>query len=152
VLIFCIKTVVYLDTTTLFRVYVLLYGYTVPSSYNCTHVCDFSRGTIHFYSVSEVQIHAWFRPMATRGSQRGCKYYHACIAKAVLFHAWVVLITTIVLYQCRMSIQSLLHRRVLATTSTSTKNTLVIVIWDSITFCVAMSVQWLTGLNQPCTG
>jgi len=39
-----------------------------------------------FYSVSEVQIHAWFKPMATRGSQRGYKYYHACVAKAV-FHA-----------------------------------------------------------------
>jgi len=33
---------------------------TVPSSYNCTHACDFARGTTRFYSVSEVQIHAWF--------------------------------------------------------------------------------------------
>jgi len=29
----------------------------VPSSYNCTHVCDFSHGNTCFYSVSEVQIH-----------------------------------------------------------------------------------------------
>jgi len=59
---------------------------TVPSSYNCTHACDFLHGTTHFYSVSEVQIHAWFSPTATHGSQRGYKYYHACVAKAV-FHA-----------------------------------------------------------------
>jgi len=26
---------------------------TVPSSYNCTHVCDFLHGTTRFYSVSE---------------------------------------------------------------------------------------------------
>jgi len=122
---------------------------TVPSSYNCTHTCNFSCVTPRFYSVSEVQIHAWFRPMATRGSQRGCKYYHACVAKAVLFHAWVVLITMGVLYQRHVSIQSLLHRRVFWT---STKNTLMIVVWDSTTFCVEKSVQWLTGLNQPCTG
>jgi len=44
--------------------------------------------------VNWVQIHAWFWPTATRGSQRGYKYYHACVAKAV-FHAWVVLIATI---------------------------------------------------------
>jgi len=61
-------------------------SYTVPSSYNYTHACDFSRGITHFYSVSEVQIHAWFRPTATRGSQHGYKYYHVGIAKAVLFH------------------------------------------------------------------
>jgi len=28
------------------------------------------------YSVSEEQIHVWFRPTATRGSQRGYKYDH----------------------------------------------------------------------------
>jgi len=67
-------------------------------------VCDFLRGTTHFYSVSEVQIHAWFRPTATRGSQRGYKYDLACVAKAFLFHAWVVLITTGVLYQLHVSI------------------------------------------------
>jgi len=50
---------------------------TVPSSYNCTRTYDFSCGTTRFYSVSEVQIHAWFRPMATHGSQRGYKYNHA---------------------------------------------------------------------------
>jgi len=48
----------------------------VPSSYNCTHACDFLCGTTRFYSVSEVLIHVWFRPMATRGSQRGYKYDH----------------------------------------------------------------------------
>jgi len=100
---------------------------TVPSSYNCTHMCDFSRGTTRFYSLSEVQIHAWFRPMATHGSQRGYKYDHVWVAEAVLVHAWVVLITTGVLYQRCVSIQSLLHGSVLATTSKSTWNTLVIV-------------------------
>jgi len=109
-----------------------------------------------FYTMSEVQIHAWFRPTATCGSQRCYKYNHAWVAKVVLVHVWVVLITTGVLYQwCGVSTQSLLHARVLATTSTSTKNTLVIVIWDTLcctTVCVAMSVQWLMGLNQPCTG
>jgi len=37
----------------------------------------FLRGTTCFYRVSEVQIHAWFRPTATRVFQRGCKYDHA---------------------------------------------------------------------------
>jgi len=101
---------------------------TGPSSYNCTHACDFSRGTTR---LSEDQIHAWFRPTATCGSQRGYKYDHAWVAKAVLVHPWVVLITTGVLYQRCVSILSLLHGHVLATTSTSAKNTLVIAIWDS---------------------
>jgi len=51
-------------------------SYTVPSSYNCTHTCDFLHGITRFYSVSEIQIHAWFRPMATRGSQCGYKSDH----------------------------------------------------------------------------
>jgi len=49
-------------------------------------VCDFLHGTTRFYSVSEVQIHAWFGPTATCGSHSGYKYDHACVAKAVLFH------------------------------------------------------------------
>jgi len=66
---------------------------TVLSSYKCTHVCDFSRGTTRFYSMSEFQIHAWLRPMTTHGSQRGYKYYDVCVAKAV-FPARVILIAT----------------------------------------------------------
>jgi len=81
--------------------------------------------TTCFYSMSEVHIHAWFRSTATCGSQHGYKYDHAWVGKAVLVHACVVLITRGVLYQWRMSIQSLLHGRVLriTTTSTSTKHT-----------------------------
>jgi len=56
------------------RLEYIIHWYTVPSSYNCTHVCDFSHGTTRFYSVSKVQIHALLRPTATRGSQCGYKY------------------------------------------------------------------------------
>jgi len=61
--------------------------------------------------------------MATRVSQHGYKYDPTWVVKAVLVHAWVVLITTGVLYQRRVSIQSLLHGCVLATTSAHQQRT-----------------------------
>jgi len=94
----------------------------VPSSYNCTHACDFSRGNTHFYNVSEVQIHAWFRPTVTHGSQRGYKYDNMWVAKV---HAWVVLITTGVLYVLTTREYTVIITQAcaVATTSTSTKHT-----------------------------
>jgi len=86
----------FMDFDSVFKL--LEYAGTLLCSYNCTHTCDFSHGTTHFYSVSKVQIHAWFRPTATRGCQCGYKYDHAWVAEAVVVHAWVVLITMGVLY------------------------------------------------------
>jgi len=44
--------------------------YTIPSSYNCTHACDFLCGTTHIYNCGPREVkavvhdHAWFK--ATR--------------------------------------------------------------------------------------
>jgi len=65
-----------------------LFLYTWYCPVTIAHMCVIFR--VHFYSVSKVQIHGWFRPTATRGSQRGYKYDHMRVAKA----ARVVLMTT----------------------------------------------------------
>jgi len=119
----------------------------VPSSYNCTHACDFSHGNTHFYNVSEVQIHA------------SHKYDNTWVAKV---HAWVVLITTRVLYvpTTREYTVIITQACAIAKNSTSTKHThdcyivtIVIVVQYYYTACVEIPAQWLTcGLNQPCTG
>jgi len=103
--------------------------------------------TTRFYSVSEVRMHAWFRPTATRGSQHCYKYDHAWVAKTVREWSWLP-------QECYANNAYSVYCAV-ATTSTSTKHTcdcyivtIVIVILHYSLCCSAL----IHGFNQPCTG
>jgi len=53
--------------------------YTVLSSYNCTHVCDFSRGITRFCNhgprrvKAVVHDHEWFKSMCGLKAMRGTR-------------------------------------------------------------------------------